>query len=137
MWAQFKIYFHMYKWIGIVVLVSALTIAVVVQSNRVSDLKSEQETLQEDKKKLEEKVNEISNNFDNYKTDVDKALTDLESLRNKLNNVSATTERLRRQIGGLKNPPASDGANHQEIEDTANQITKDLLDRFQTNKGTK
>ena len=80
MWAQFKIYFHMYKWIGIVVLVSALTIVVVVQSNRVSDLKSEQETLQEDKKKLEEKVNEISNNFDNYKTDVDKALTDLAAI---------------------------------------------------------
>lgn len=136
MWASIKLQFAAYKWAIIIGLFAVLSIAVVIQYHQVSTLKTEQETLEKDKKELEGKVATISDNFNNYKVDVDKAMADLATLRDDLKNISDQTAKLQSRINALGKAPTAGGGNFQEIQNDANQLSIDIFNRLEnTSKG--
>jgi uncharacterized coiled-coil DUF342 family protein len=121
-----------YKWIIIISFIGLLTLGLGWQYHRASMLENKTDELKNKNVELSKKLDKTNKQFDEYKVSTDKALADLLVLRNNLNEISSQTAAIQSKINGLKKAPViADGANAGNLEAEANQITKQVFQRFE------
>jgi uncharacterized coiled-coil DUF342 family protein len=121
-----------YKWIIIISLIGLLTIGLGWQYHRASMLENTVTTVKTKNEQLEKNIQTTTRQFNEYRETTDKALADLDTLRDSIAEISGQTAELQGKVNNLKRTPvAPEGANANQLEDQANTVTRDVFNRIQ------
>ncbi len=121
-----------YKWLIIISLIGLLALGLGFEYHRASMLETKTDALKTENTTLSGKLNDTNKQFVQYKASTDKALADLDTLRQSLSQISAQTASIQAKVNGLKNTPvAPGGSNAKQLEDDANKVTKQVFQRFE------
>lgn len=80
-------------------------------------------------KQLKETVDQLTTDFKQYKQSVEDAKTALTELRTDLSAIDTRTSTIERKIRSVPTPTAN-GENVKEIQDQANQVSRDVFGRI-------
>lgn len=134
MFTSIKAQFAIYKWAIIFSLIGLLGAGLAWQYHKAEKLEQENVTIKADLKT-------VSTNFTTFQASTKKALDDVAALRLEFAKISADTTALQNQKDDLNEisvKPTPGGANSKEIEDKANQLSRDVFERIQnSSKGKK
>ncbi len=76
-------------------------------------------------------LSDLNKSFLSYKEYTDKAMGDLENLRNSLSDISTKTANLNNKVSSLKDTKVMEnGANYQDIQDKSNSFLNEVFDRI-------
>lgn len=132
MFTTIKAQIAAYKWIIIISLIGLLTIGLGWQYHRASMLENTVTTVKTKNEQLEKNIQTTTLQFNEYRETTNKALADLNTLRDSIAEISGQTAELQGKVNNLKRTPvALEGANANQLEDQANAVTRDVFNRIE------
>lgn len=132
MFTTIKAQIAAYKWIIIISLIGLLAIGLGWQYHRASMLENTVTTVKTKNEQLEKNIQTTTRQLNEYRETTNKALADLNTLRDSIAEISGQTAELQGKVNNLKRTPvAPEGANANQLEDQANTVTRDVFNRIQ------
>ncbi|QDJ96397.1 hypothetical protein Xoosp13_211 [Xanthomonas phage Xoo-sp13] len=112
---------------------SLLTIGVVWQFQRSQTLAAEAVVLANKNSVLTDRVNVVTTQFETFKADTRKALSDIADLRATIADINSETSTLNNRLNNLGkiSKPVPNGSNSKQIKSEVNALSKDVFTRIE------
>lgn len=122
-----------YKWIIVICLFGLLTLGLGWQYHRATTLEMATKALTEDNTELKGQITFITTEFRTYKANTNKALADIDKLRDIISTINDETASLENRLQHLGNisKPVANGSNSADIEKEVNALSDDVFERIE------